>query len=843
MTRYDKALTRVAALLWPWLCLALLAASAGAALPPYEEESSLLSSTPGTDDGSIAAMMNPAQWGIFERSEAAFWWSDRRPLGRRLEDYGVSLGRGLGFSYRHRILPAPGGPRGVGDYQLGLGWSDPMGAGGIAYGFSGPGRSAFDRKNFLALGRIVRPTGWLSLASAGRFASGEHQGVLDIGVRPLSDPRVLLFADYALDNRRHWDEGDLSGGLALRPIAGLEAAGRWSERDRFQITLGVTLARTGFRALSRYRNSDRGSTDYVVRMNPPVRGLDPGARLFKGGRFLDMDLKGAAVYQSYRFFDEGSLPLRRILGDLTLAIEDPTVGGVAINLSGFEANIEMVWEIREKLLELRRVGKKAVIYIDRVGAANFYLASAADRILMDPQGSLLNPGVQASRTFLSDALAKLGIGFEEWRYFKYKSAMESFSRREMSAADKEQRSDLVKATYEELAQGIAGAGRMTRAGYDSTVNEEPYLGARRLLTLHWIDEIGGAEALRESAKKLAGRSVRFEKPGEARRLRWQPDEFWGPRPTVALVYAVGECAMDTGIRGRETSKALKKFRERRDVKAVVVRADSPGGDPLASDLVAREMRAYRESRKPLYVSQGRVAASGGYWISMDAARIAASPFTITGSIGVIGGWAWNEGLGKKLGLTSDRVQIGKSADLLGGLTLPLIGVTVPERNLDDRERLVVKRSILDLYDDFTQRVAEGRGIEVERVREIAEGHVYAGRAALALKLVDEIATLDQTLERAKAAAGLRRGRRVRIEEYPRQKLLLLPRLTSWLARADGRGSMGALGALDPRVAPDGSLEAARLSYDQRALAAMLRSPGIPLLLTPASLLPDEPVAR
>src|SRR4029079_1251097 len=146
------------------------------------------------------------------------------------------------------------------------------------------------------------------------------------------------------------------------PIAGLEAAGRWSEHERFQLTLGVTLARSGFRSLSRYRHSDLGSTTFEVRMNPPVRGLDPAARLMRGRRFLEMELKGHAVYQSNRFFDEGSIPFRRILEDLTFAAQDPTVGGVAINLSGFSANIEMVWELREKLLELRRAGKKSVVY-------------------------------------------------------------------------------------------------------------------------------------------------------------------------------------------------------------------------------------------------------------------------------------------------------------------------------------------------------------------------------------------------------------------------------------------------------------------------------------------------
>jgi len=185
-------------------------------------------------------------------------------------------------------------------------------------------------------------------------------------------------------------------------------------------------------------------------------------------------------------------------------------------------------------------------------------------------------------------------------------------------------------------------------------------------------------------------------------------------------------------------------------------------------------------------------------------------------------------------MTTDRVQMGKSADLLGGLILPLIGLQIPERNLDDRERVVVKRGIMDLYDEFTTHVAQGRGLPVERVREIAQGHVYAGRKALELKLVDEIAGLDRTIEEAKAAAGIPRGRRVRIEEYPRQRLFRLPSLPGSVASRLGLGSRDGLAA---PVAPE------RRTYEEQGLRSMLMSPGIPLLLTPASLLPDEPVAR
>ena len=266
------------------------------------------------------------------------------------------------------------------------------------------------------------------------------------------------------------------------------------------------------------------------------------------------------------------------------------------------------------------------------------------------------------------------------------------------------------------------------------------------------------------------------------------------------------------------------------MKAVVLRADSPGGDPLASDLVAGEIRALKASKKPVLVSQGRVAASGGYWISMDADTITTTPFTVTGSIGVIGGWVWNDGFGKKTGFTADRVQVGKSADLFGGIRLPILGATLPERNLDATERKGIERSFAGLYDDFTRKVASARRLDVARVRELGEGRIYLGRPAVENRLVDRVATLDETIEAAKRAAGIPEKRKVRIVEYPKAPLFRLPMFL--------RGVFGpmakASAALD--AAP---LAAANLSYEARVLQAILDQPGRPLLLTPGSVLPSE----
>ena len=173
---------------------------------------------------------------------------------------------------------------------------------------------------------------------------------------------------------------------------------------------------------------------------------------------------------------------------------------------------------------------------------------------------------------------------------------------------------------------------------------------------------------------------------------------------------------------------------------------------------------------------------------------------------------------------------------MGGLRLPLLGVVIPERNLDAGEQELAKRSILELYDDFTSRVAKARGLEIERVREIAEGRVYMGRTALDLKLVDRVASLDETIEAARTAAGVRKGTRVRIEEYPRLKLFKLPGLfPSIVSRAAESVIRASRDATDAEPEP--------WTYEQRSLGLILSNPATPLLLTPSSLLPDEPAAH
>ena len=233
--------------------------------------------------------------------------------------------------------------------------------------------------------------------------------------------------------------------------------------------------------------------------------------------------------------------------------------------------------------------------------------------------------------------------------------------------------------------------------------------------------------------------------------------------------------MDSGINGRRTSAWLRKLATDPDVKAVVLRADSPGGDPLPSDLVAEAVRLLKEAGKPVVVSQGDVAASGGYWISMDGSRILTTPVTITGSIGVISGWLWDDGLSTKVGVTAESVQRGRHADLYSEIGLPMLG-GVPRRPMNEEELARTERVIRDMYGQFVQAVARGRGLDPAVVDSVAQGRVWMGDDAIARGLCDQVGGLSDAIAEARRLAGIPDGRDVELVEYPPRPLVRLPQL-------------------------------------------------------------------
>jgi protease-4 len=780
-------------------------------IPDYALGSRFLAGTPGATGGAAGAYFNPALWAMMKQGEIAFMWNDENYRKDHLDNWGLFTGGGgFGFSMLRTTYPSEYrdyrcGSVGTGimDYQLALAGGDREGSFGVSYAFSrGDGRKEL-RDQLLAMGGLWRLCRHASLGAAGTFALNhpERRGMADLGIRPFGTPLATLFGDLSLHEKDQLDGVDWGAGIEVEPIPGIRLAAKTEELNDYDVStrsysirIGLTLDNIGYHVVPHYDKDDvLTSTSHLVRMGSLVSGLPVKSLSERGKTFVKMDLKGNLTYQSAKYFDERRHALIDLLQQIEEAKKDPQVGGIALNLSDFSSGWgwvsgpELIWELRQKLMDFKSSGKKVIVFFERASMWEYYLASVGDKVWMDPQGMMILQGFIQGRTFWKNFFDKIGIGIDEWRYFKYKSAIENYSRDKMSDADREQRQELVNGVYEEYAKDMIATGRLTRAKFDSLINNVAFFPPEEALQYGLVDTIGRWDKAKDFAKQVSGKkSVRLVSWGALQEERAVRDE-WSESPRIALVYALGECDLETGIRGRYTASVLAKLSKDKRVKAVVLRADSPGGDALPSDLVDEQVKKISE-KKPMIVTQGNVAASGGYWISMNGDEIIASPFTVTASIGVIGGFLYNNGFGDKTGFTFDHVRAGTHADIGRGIRLPIVNIEIPERNVTEDERAKVKAMLLKFYDGFLKRVSQGRNLTVTYVDSVGQGRVYLGRRGLELKLVDRIGGLEDALKLARERAKLSPKRYVEIVEYPKRKWINLDDLFKvgpfgWMSRS------------------------------------------------------------
>jgi len=736
-------------------------------LPDYPSEVELLVDTPGTSGSIAAGMFNPAAWSFQDEGSLFLAWDD-------LDEYdksnwtGALSARGFGFGWRRFNYGLGGRNYAVNDYTMGFGSGSRSGSYGISYSWGSGDTDVVPRHERLVLGSISR---WryvsLGLSETLDFESRDNFFQADLGIRPIG-PRLTFFGDAVYGHGDGFEDIRGGYGVEARLIPGLAVAAKAQNTGEFSFRVSVDLSRE---ARVSYRphfdeDADMSSSTYAIEMGPDRTPIGYG-RLGAGQSYPEMHLKGGMAYQRYRLFDNR----RTLLGTLKRIAhyaDDPLVGGVVVNLSGMALNYEMTWELGMALEGLRAKGKKVVVYFDNVSPAGCALASVADQVWMDRIGIIDISGVSMGRTYYKHALEKMGVGFDEWRFFTYKSAMEGFSRDSLSEPDREQRQAIIDDIYETAAEMITSGRGISRADFDKLVNEKGLLLCEEALAAGLVDSIGSFQDAKKAAREAVMRESVSESGTELEGLLgdnvWGPLE-WGEPPHIALLYAIGPCAMDSGIKARTLSRRIRAARDDPRVKAVVLRADSPGGDALASDLIARELKETAK-RKPVIVSQGWVAGSGGYWISMYGDTIVASPVTITGSIGVIGGWFWNEGLGEKIGFDFDGVKRGEHADLGDGIRLPFINQVVPERPLTEEENERMENLIRTMYEEFVAKVAAGRGMTEEEVDAIGQGRIWSGIKGKEIGLVDELGGLWLSLKIAKEAAGIPTNEPIVIEEGP-----------------------------------------------------------------------------
>lgn len=476
-----------------------------------------------------------------------------------------------------------------------------------------------------------------------------------------------------------------------------------------------------------------------------------------------------------------TLQLRTITRALHAAAKDDRVAGLFItgdlNPAAFGSGYAALKEVRAALLDFKASGKPIVAYLTYATTKSYYLASAATDLAIDPYGVILIPGLASQPMFFAGAFEKYGVNVQVTRVGKYKSAVEPFTRRDMSPENREELQRLLDDLWQGLLADIAPSRGLTPQKIQSTVDTEGLVRADLAKAAKLVDRTAYRDEIYDALKAKTGRAGSKEPFKQvtlddyaklARDVTDNPKPAGGDTPKhnghgrVAIVYAEGDIVDgegDTGeVGGSKFSRELRKLRQDENVAAVVLRVNSPGGSASASEVIQREVRLMKKV-KPIVVSMGSYAASGGYWISTYGDRIFAEPTTITGSIGVFGIQFDVKKLANDFGITFDTVKTGKFADALT--------ITRPKT---DEEIAVLQRMVDWIYGQFIAKVAESRKLKPEAVEEIAQGRVWSGAEAKKLGLVDEIGGLDAAIAYAAHEAGLAAD--YRVDEYPRKKELL-----------------------------------------------------------------------
>ncbi len=530
-----------------------------------------------------------------------------------------------------------------------------------------------------------------------------------------------------------------------------------------------------------------GSADPVKVADGSILVIDLG-RAFsdrpaetKPGSFLDDALSAG---------QGAAMPLRAATIALKAAANDDRISGIllrgSISADGYASGYAALRELRAAIASFRLSKKPVHAYLVNPDTRDYYVASAASMVTLDPFGSLLMPGLASEQVFFTGLFEKFGIGMQVSRVGRFKAAVEPFTRRDMSPENRLQVEAYLGDLWSEVKRGVANSRGIDTLALQALVDEQGIIlpaeakAARLVDRIAYFDDVlddlqrlsvaaraaDGAKQTPKDSIRAAEMAALLDRPtlpqislGDYAPIAVGQDRSFNASQTIAIVYAEGDIVDGEGddgmIGGASLARELRRVRNDGKVKAVVLRVNSPGGSAIASEQIQRELSLIRK-QKPIVVSMGTVAASGGYWISTAASRVFAQPNTITGSIGVFSLVPNIKTLANRNGVTFDTVKTGRYADLFS-----------IARPRTDAELAVLQRGTDAVYAAFIERVATARKLTPDSVQAIAEGRVWSGEDAMRLGLVDSIGGLDAALKSAASLAKITGDYDVR--EYPRVK--------------------------------------------------------------------------
>jgi protease-4 len=473
---------------------------------------------------------------------------------------------------------------------------------------------------------------------------------------------------------------------------------------------------------------------------------------FKGVPFLGLD-------------NDDDIGLNDILANIKKAKADNNIKGIFLDESQLSAGEATVEEIRNALIDFKKSGKFVIAYSEIYTQGFYYLASVADKVYINPKGIFDFGGFSSQITFLKGALDKLGVEAQIIKVGTYKSAVEPYVLTKMSDANRQQVTSYVGSLYDHFLTRISTSRKIAKDSLFNYANNLLIQQPEDALKYKLVDGLKYKDEILADLKGRSGIDIKddvkmVEITDYTNTINTGDVNNEGPSSSrIAVIYASGDITGGEGndniIGSETTSKAIQKVRLDKKVKAVVLRINSPGGSSLASDVIWREVMLTQKV-KPIIVSMGDVAASGGYYIACAADSIIAQPNTITGSIGIYGIIPNLQKLfNDKLGITFDGVKTGKYADL-GDMTRPLTR----------EEQAILQKQVNRGYDDFTKAVATGRKKTQAYIDSIGQGRVWTGAQAVKIGLVDRLGNLDDAV---KSAAKMAKLKDFKLVTYPEQK--------------------------------------------------------------------------
>ncbi len=468
-----------------------------------------------------------------------------------------------------------------------------------------------------------------------------------------------------------------------------------------------------------------------------------------------------------------AITVRDTVETLQRAADDPRVVGLVGKIGAPGMGMGKMQEIRNAVIAFRAKGKPAIAFAETFGEFGpgngaYYIATAFEQIYLQPSGDLGLTGIMIQSPFVRGTLEKLGITPRLDHRGKYKTAMNTFTERGFTEADREATRKMMESQFAQMVQGIATSRGYSPDEVRGMINRGPFF-AEEALRLKLVDGLAYRDEVHDIARERAGRGSDFF--SFSRYVARTRDQEKEEGKAIALIYGVG--AVHRGksdysplfggsSMGSETiSAAFRAAVEDSDVKAILFRVDSPGGSYVASDTIWRETARAKKAGKPIIVSMGNVAASGGYFVSLKADKIVAQPGTLTASIGVFAGKPLMTDFWNKIGVTWEELHTSDNATFWSRIV-----------DYTPEQWALFERWLDRVYDDFTTKVAEGRNIPKEKVLNVAQGRVWTGEDAKELGLVDELGGFPEAIRLAREAARIPEGGKHHLKLFPRKKTLL-----------------------------------------------------------------------